>query len=141
VPFAVALSHEIAAVFNNDHWNTVEQVFQLLLKAAQIISEKPFVAAALDSCCSKLCILWHALEKEAGNDRAWKMKPKVHMFQELCSNVCFLHGSPENFWTYKDESWCGDMAKSAKRRGGQKHVDTVPTRLLSRFRASTTSDS
>jgi hypothetical protein len=63
------------------------------------------------------------------------MKPKVHLFQELCQYISFTHGSPEQFWAYKDESWCGEMAKSAQRRGGQESVTTVPERLLQRFRA------
>jgi hypothetical protein len=63
------------------------------------------------------------------------MKPKVHLFQELCEYKAQLFGSPELFWTYMDESFCGFLALAAKRRGGRVAAAAVPDRLLSRYRA------
>jgi hypothetical protein len=138
VPFAAKLSAEVSANSQTTHWATVASVFDLLHTCANVIAERPFNQEKLERCSSRLCILWSSLEREAqakGSDTNWRMKPKVHMFQELCTSTSVSHGSPELFWTYKDESWCGDMAKASKRRGGQKHVATVPFRLLTRFRA------
>ncbi len=111
---------------------------KLLHASAQAIAARPFHAETLQANSKRMCVLWAALEREArtaGSEANWRMKPKVHLFQELCQYVSVTHGSPELFWCYKDESWCGIMAKSAKRRGGQKHASTVPERLLQRFRA------
>ena len=135
-PFAATLSAEVSAKSQTTHWATVASVFDLLHVCASVIAERPFNQERLERCSSRLCLLWSSLEREAhanGSDTNWRMKPKVHMFQELCTSTSVSHGSPELFWTYMDESWCGAMAKASKRRGGQKHVATVPFRLLTRF--------
>ncbi len=87
----------------------------------------------------KLRILWKSLADKAeaaGDFTSWRMKPKVHLFQELCEYKAVVEfGSPELFWTYQDESFCGYVAKVAKKRGGLNFAATVPERLLSRYRA------
>ena len=138
VPFAEALSAELAQQHKGEHWTTVASLCSHLHACAKAIADQPFQAEKLQDHSKRMCVLWSALESEAralGSDTNWRVKPKAHLFQELCQYVCITHGSPEGFWTYKDESWCGIMAKSAKRRGGQKHASTVPERLLNRFRA------
>ena len=82
--------------------------------------------------------MWKSLADVAvarGDDKSWRMKPKVHLFQELCEYKAGIFGSPELFWTYQDESFCSFLAKCAKRRGGQNFAATVPQRLLDRYRA------
>ena len=53
---------------------------------------------------------------------AWRVKPKLHMFLELCSE-----GShPAKFWNYRDEDWGGSVARMARGRGGELHALTLP---------------
>ena len=137
IPFAALLASEMAARHQTPYWITIGAVFDLLLSCCKHISSRPFVPEALADCSRKLCILWSSLENKAVAEGKllWVKKPKVHLFQELCEFQVKEFGTPENFWTYRDESWCGHMSSAAKRRGGQKHASTVPERLLNRFRA------
>ena len=138
LPYAAELSAFLAKKNNTLHWTTVAELFHLLLECAKLIARRPFEFHELETASRKVTVLWASLEKEAlqaGSSVNWRMKPKVHLFQELTQYISVTHGSPELFWTYRDESWCGIMAKGAKRRGGQKNASTVPERLLQRFRA------
>ena len=66
----------------------------------------------------------------ADDPKAWRIKPKLHMFLELCSE-----GShPAKFWNYRDEDWGGSVARMARRRGGELHALTFSTNVLSRFK-------
>jgi hypothetical protein len=137
LPFAAEFSKEVAEYHQTTHWKTVAAVFDLLFKCAQLCSARPFDQDSLKDHCRKLCLLWSGLEREAqaSGSKEWNMKPKAHMFQELCEFVSQDMGTPEHFWTYKDESWCGIIAKSAKKRGGQNNAATIGARLLQRYRA------
>lgn len=137
IPFAAVLSAEIAGQENTPHWRAVAAIFDRLLDCCKQAAKTPFEPEALSKSCRELCILWSVLEQEATAEGkvAWVKKPKVHLFQELCEYQVHSLGSPEFFWTYRDESWCGHMSTAAKRRGGQKFASTVPERLLNRFRA------
>ena len=137
VPFAAEFSREIADKDGSSYWKTVADVFDRLLLCCKHIAARPFVPHALAQASKELCILWSVLENTASSQGKllWVKKPKVHLFQELCEYQVFSLGSPEMFWTYRDESWCGHMSTAAKRRGGVKFASTVPERLLNRFRA------
>ena len=135
VPFCASLGRELAHL--GGHWQTVSQLLDLLLQCAQYAATVPFSSESLATASRKLCILWKKLRDAAAAEgsMAWTMKPKLHLFQELCEYKAEEFGSPELFWTYADESFCGFMAKAAKRRGGQNFAATVPERLLNRYRA------
>ena len=137
IPFAAELAEELALTTQSEHWRTVAAVFDRLFSCCKHIDAEQFNADALAKSSRELCILWTVLENEASNagKLVWVKKPKVHLFQELCEYQACSLGTPEQFWTYRDESWCGHMSTAAKRRGGQKHASTVPERLLNRFRA------
>lgn len=140
IPFAAVLSAEIAEQESNQRWHTIAAIFDRLLSCCKHAASTPFKANELEQSCRELCILWSVLENEAASEGSlmWVKKPKVHLFQELCEYQIHTLGSPEFFWTYRDESWCGHMSTAAKRRGGQKFASTVPERLLNRFRAMQT---
>lgn len=136
IPFCALLTAELAHV--SPHWKAVATIFDLLLSCAKIAATAPFDVQGLATTSRKLCVLWRSLATEAeasGDSQGWRLKPKVHLFQELCEYKAGVFGSPEHFWTYADESFCGFMAKVAKRRGGQNNPHTIPERLLQRYRA------
>jgi hypothetical protein len=54
------------------------------------------------------------LQKNAASAH-WRIKPKLHLFQELCE---FGKRSPRLFWCYMDETFGNVCAKLAVRRGG-----------------------
>ena len=66
----------------------------------------------------------------ADDPKAWRIKPELHMFLELCSEG----PHPAKFWNYRDEDWGGSVARMARRRGGELHALTFSTNVLSRFK-------
>ena len=71
-----------------------------------------------------------ALEAFSGGTKVWRVKPKLHMFLELCSEG----SKPATFWTYRDEDFGGSMSRMARRRGGLLSVRAFSANLLQRFR-------
>ena len=67
---------------------------------------------------------------EDRNGRAWRVKPKMHLFLELCIEG----GKPATCWTYRDEDWGGSVAKMARRRGGLLSTAAFSSNVLNRFR-------
>lgn len=135
LPFGAALAQE----FNDGslHRSTVATMMANLLEVAKCIGEKPYDAVKAASHCRQFCLLYVALEKEAtaqGKDKAWRCKPKLHLFQEMVEFTGLDRGSPSNFWTYLDESWGGWLAKAGHRRGGAFSAGQTAANLLQRFR-------
>ena len=137
VPFAAALATEMWEKHRSTKWKLVQGLFHWLLECAKVAASNPFHPAQLADASRRVCLLWAQLAQGAEREGLvdWRIKPKFHLFQELCEYKAQAFGSPELFWTYADESWCGFMAQSAKRRGGQNPAAAVPSRLLDRFRA------
>ena len=83
--------------------------------------------------------MYSALSSQSDDERYWKMKPKMHMFQELVEFQTWDLGHPARFWTYQDESFVGAIAKLAMLRGGPRIAASAAKRALDRFRALTES--
>ena len=79
----------------------------------------------------RFAALYVQLERYHPDD--WRVKPKLHLFLELCEFVAPLRGSPTLFWTYRDEDAGGECAHMANRRGGPHTAKAVASSLLSRF--------
>ena len=63
------------------------------------------------------------------------MKPKMHMFQEMCEVQSELLCDPREFWAYKDESFMGVVSSMAHSRGGSATASTIPLHVLDTHRA------
>ena len=48
----------------------------------------------------------------------WRLKPKLHMTQELLEYQALELGNPRGFWEYMDEDFVGVISTLAARRGG-----------------------
>ena len=48
------------------------------------------------------------------NAARWQLRPKLHMFMELC----FEGGVPSSSWNYREESFGGSLSRQSHRRGG-----------------------
>lgn len=71
-----------------------------------------------------------ALGNASEDDKLWRVKPKMHLFLELCSS-----GSrPHLLWTYRDEDFGGTIAKMSRRRGGLLRPRATSVSTLTRFR-------
>jgi hypothetical protein len=80
--------------------------------------------------CRRFCLLYVALS-DASENPIFRVKPKMHMFQELCE----MGGAsrPVLHWTYRDEDFGGFVAKLARRRGGKHSVAAQSRAILRRF--------
>ena len=89
-----------------------------------------FVAVDLTRHSRTCCLLTVALE--AANKKLWRVKPKMHLFQELCE---MQSSSPADSWTYRDEDFGGTLAKVSRRRGGLNSPLGTARSVLQRFAA------
>ena len=103
---------------------------------AQLSSQAPYAAVFLATHSRKLAQLYAALQDHfrlEGKPRLWRLKPKMHLFQEVCEG---LHGNPSKNWCYRDEDFGGTLAILARSRGGWNTPRAVASNTLTRFRAS-----
>ena len=86
---------------------------------------------------TKVAECYVALEAEAignGDFVSWRVKPKLHMMQELHEYQSFEVGNPINHMEYMDESFCGEIASLATRRGGANTHLANATSVMTRYR-------
>ena len=65
----------------------------------------------------------------------WRLKPKLHMMQELLEYQSFLLGNPRGFWEYMDEDFVGVMSTLALKGGGRNTHKACSFGVLDRYRA------
>ena len=87
--------------------------------------------------CRETCLLLVALAdysqlKWPGTSR-WRLKPKVHVWQELCEFQSVTKGNPKHFWCYKDEDFGGYTVKLGERKGGRNTAKSVAENIFYRF--------
>lgn len=124
VPFLPALCEKY--LLQPEHTTSVNTTISNLTKQLHQTYQALYSGDAelLARNCRNTCILWKSLQThlqtlEPGTNR-WKMKPKVHVFQELCEFQTQERGSPMQAWCYKDEDFGGYLQKLQKKRR-QKH--------------------
>ena len=72
---------------------------------------------------------YYALFLAVGNGVAWRVKPKMHLFLELCSEDT----QPNLFWTYRDEDFAGTVARQCKMRGSWKKLSSFSGHALNMY--------
>ena len=70
-----------------------------------------------------------ALETSSRKKKHWRVKPKMHIFLELCCG----DEKPSLFWAYRDEDFGGTCARLARRRGGLLRPRATSGNVLGRF--------
>ena len=78
----------------------------------------------------RFALQYVALAQAHDGSRDWVLKPKMHLWLELCSE----DSRPALFWTYRDEDYGGGVARMARRRGGIPSVSAVSRQVLESFR-------
>ena len=96
----------------NTHQKTVCHLLQHLCSCYDCIAHawtgRPDLAKALHSHGKKLWLLYVALEQEAlakdpDDTHTWRVKPKLHLFQHLCT---YKDHNPRDFWCHA-VGWTG----------------------------------
>jgi hypothetical protein len=136
IPFGAALAKELE---NGDpHRCAVAHLMNHLEEISVLVTYVPYQAERTAQTCKRFALLYTALEKEAWDHEdslAWRIKPKLHLLQELLEYTALDAGSPSRYWTYMDESWGGWLATTGARRGGANNPSQVSLNLIQRFRA------
>ena len=92
--------------------------------------ESIFFADVLRENSIAFALQYCALEQFFEHPKAWRVKPKLHLFLEICSEG----SKPALFWTYRDEDFGGSVSRLARRRGGLLSVRAFSNNLLQCFR-------
>lgn len=92
-----------------------------------------FSAAAMKTESFKFRALMRALDAYHPESNQWRMKPKMHLMEELCEKRC---DNPLDASTYRDEDWGGAVARWAKRRAGKNTVASTAKNVLTKFCAN-----
>ena len=131
VPFGVDLANRYL-----DDGNTVEhtakQAAQRLNACYSCLSAETYNPHDMATNCTEFCSLHKALS-DTSDGVAWRMKPKLHMFQECC----YSKTRPSTCWTYRDEDFGGYAAKTSRRRGGKSTVASTSSNVLDKLWPST----
>ena len=136
LPFGLQLARELYDRHKTRHCKTVLQAVSHMMDFYMNMASDDFDPDAATESCNAFCLLYKALSTEAdrAGKRAWWMKPKLHMFQELAEFATHELGNPAEFWNYKDEDFMGLVAGIAFRRGGAVNVTSTSTQVLNRYR-------
>jgi hypothetical protein len=132
IPFAVQLVQE----YMDDDIEFERSMKHCLLELAEcykcLSHDILFSQDLLCKHCRRYCTLYVGLS-DAAADPLWRVKPKLHAFQELCE----MSGAsrPATSWTYRDEDFGGSAAKLSRRRGGKHSAVSQCLSVLNRFAA------
>ena len=86
--------------------------------------------AGLEHHSMRFCQLYVALSDAHEDPWLWRIKPKLHVFLELCRE----DSKPAKFWTYRDEDFGGSVARMSRRRGGKISASAFSRNVLERFK-------
>lgn len=132
VPFAA--QEALASLNDNilDH-GAAKQAAAHLAHCYNMLSHAEYCKQTLESHSIKFCLLYKSLEDsaKASNKPLWGVKPKMHLFQE----ICMLDENPADTWTYRDEDFGGYLAHASRQRGGKATVNSICSTVLTKFRA------
>ena len=127
--------------WQSDHTRLVLQV-ATCLEQLQLVMDKawdPEVARALSV---QVATGFVKLNQEALGElklgaklQRWRVKPKLHMMQELLEYQAFSLGNPRGFWEYLDEGFVGIISTLALKKGGANTHLACSTNVISRYRA------
>ena len=136
VGFGVMLANELHDKNGSDHTLKVKSIVEDLAAIYKLMFTQytPTEARKL----SMQVAFWYSkLEQEAKakNLVAWKIKPKLHMMQELLEYQSFELGNPRGYWEYHDEDFVGQVAKIAVRKGGPSTAKACATAVMASYRA------
>jgi hypothetical protein len=89
-----------------------------------------FSHAALYNSSKNFAIQYGALWAAHGHSVAWRPKPKMHLFLELCSAAT----EPQKFWNYRDEDFGGSISRQCRMKGRWKNLSAFCKHGLDLFK-------
>ena len=108
---------------------TIKQAAFALNRCYDCLSAARFSAPVLARSSKEFALFSCALETHV-DGKWWRVKPKLHLFQELCE--C-SNSKPSTCWTYRDEDFGGSMAAISRKRGGKVSPASLSLSVLTKF--------
>ena len=132
VPFVWQLAQEILDIREPKHAAMRQAAFHLHEVYCALSAGHPDPCASMQEHGMKFAIQYIGLHDHcnAANDKAWRIKPKLHLFLHITSD----RSLPRLTWTYRDEDFGGSVARMARRRGGLLKCGATSMMTLSRFK-------
>ena len=96
VPIVCEISAEHVKIDASVLHSTISAMFAKLLDYQMSLGITPFQHDPCAKACRDRCILYKNI-CETTPSNVWKMKPKQHLFQELCEHMTPLLGDPSNY--------------------------------------------
>lgn len=132
VPFVAEITAELMSAADPIE-NTIRFAAAHLHQCYVNLSGNAFNPQSLQENSRKFCCLAVSLEQTATKRKAWAVKPKLHLFQEMCE--LSSTDNPAMTWTYRDEDFGGTCQSLIRRRGGAATVISSGLQVLLRFAA------
>ena len=117
IPFAVEMAERFLINNNNQEESAAKHAANHLAACYDALSDSAGSSSRiyLKENCRKFCLIYVALERFGAANGRWRVKPNLHLFQEMCE-MCDSKSSLT--WTYRDEDFGGTMAELSKIKGG-----------------------
>lgn len=102
----------------------LQQCYQSLSATSRAMSDDVFLESSI-----QFVNHFYAMYLARGDGLNWRVKPKMHLFLELCAEGT----SPSLFWCYRDEDFGGTVAKLCRMRGTWKQLKAYSIHGLDMF--------
>ena len=135
VPFIKEATEKYLDQSDEEECAVTQMAFHLDRLYGTLSEDSIFRADLMREHCRKFCLLYAAVEQKyiALKQKRWRIKPKLHMLQELCEET--EGAAPSRSWCYRDEDFGGAAARLARRRGGKCTAISVSRNMLDNYRA------
>ena len=130
VPFALKVATDILDPADDIEATAIQAMRHLSDCYKALGDSSPSFSAKLKENSTKFALLYCALEATDPTGVRWRVRRKLHMFLELCSEGSM----PARFWNYRDEDFGGSVSKLSRRRGGVLSLKAFSSNLLERFK-------
>jgi len=134
VPFVWKLSQEMLNIRIPIHAAMRQAAFHLNQVYSALSSKHDDPVATMKEHGVKFALQYVALHDHCNpaDDRAWRIKPKLHLFLHITSDSSL----PRLTWTYRDEDFGGSVARMARRRGNLLCCRATSCTTLARFKVA-----
>ena len=129
IPFVYLHAQSVLSLEDDVHISILNASSHLQ-KCYSLLSRDSYVPEEMLHHSVRFLQLYTALE-QVFDDGTWKVKPKFHLFAELCLGV----SNPSLFWTYRDEDMGGYLSATSRTRGGKRSPMAVSLNVLEKFRS------
>lgn len=105
-----------------------EAAHHMLMVYQSLSQSATFRKDVMESSSMAFALHFAAL-RDASEDPAWRVKPKMHLFLEMCFQDC----RPNLFWTYRDEDFGGSIGHQSKMKGAWRRTFAYMKHALDLF--------